>query len=83
VKVGIPSEVKNHEYRVAITPGGVLELNRNGHEVFVQKGAGEGSSISDAEYSSAGATIVVAYWHTTSASGTRSASAACQSSGQQ
>jgi len=58
VKVGIPSEVKNHEYRVAITPAGVLELNRNGHEVFVQKGAGEGSSISDAEYSSAGATIL-------------------------
>ena len=58
MKVGIPSEVKNHEYRVAITPAGVLELNRNGHEVFVQKGAGEGSSISDAEYSSAGATIL-------------------------
>jgi len=58
VKVGIPSEVKNHEYRVAITPAGVLELNRNGHEVFVQKGAGEGSSISDDEYSSAGATIL-------------------------
>ena len=58
MKVGIPSEVKNHEYRVAITPAGVLELNRNGHEVFVQKGAGEGSSISDDEYSSAGATIL-------------------------
>ena len=43
MKVGIPSEVKNHEYRVAITPAGVHELVRDGHEVFVETGAGVGS----------------------------------------
>jgi alanine dehydrogenase len=58
VKVGIPSEVKNHEYRVAITPAGVFELARHGHEVFVQQGAGLGSSITDEEYVDAGATIL-------------------------
>jgi len=58
VKVAIPSEVKNHEYRVAITPAGVFELARHGHEVFVQQGAGLGSSITDEEYVAAGATIL-------------------------
>jgi alanine dehydrogenase len=58
VKVGIPSEVKNHEYRVAITPAGVHELVRNGHEVFVQREAGVGSSITDDEYVAAGASIL-------------------------
>jgi alanine dehydrogenase len=58
MKVAIPSEVKNHEYRVAITPAGVFELARHGHEVFVQQGAGLGSSITDEEYVSAGATIL-------------------------
>jgi alanine dehydrogenase len=58
VKVAIPSEVKNHEYRVAITPAGVFELARHGHEVFVQQGAGLGSSITDEEYVTAGATIL-------------------------
>ncbi len=48
MKVGIPSEIKNHEYRVAITPAGVHELVRNGHEVFVQRDAGVGSSIPNA-----------------------------------
>jgi alanine dehydrogenase len=57
VKVGIPREVKNHEYRVAITPSGVNELKRNGHQVFVETGAGVGSSISDEDYVAAGATI--------------------------
>ena len=47
MKVGIPREVKNHEYRVAITPAGVHELVRNGHEVFVEEDAGVGSSIPD------------------------------------
>ncbi len=42
MKVGIPREVKNHEYRVAITPAGVHELVRNGHEVFIEKDAGVG-----------------------------------------
>jgi alanine dehydrogenase len=58
VKVGIPREVKNHEYRVAITPSGVNELVRHGHEVFVEKEAGVGSSILDDDYAAAGATIL-------------------------
>jgi alanine dehydrogenase len=58
VKVGIPREVKNHEYRVAITPAGVHEFTRNGHDVFIEAGAGLGSSITDAEYAEAGAKIL-------------------------
>src|SRR5690242_7047807 len=58
MKVGIPREVKNHEYRVAITPSGVNELVRNGHEVFVETEAGVGSSILDADYVAAGAKIL-------------------------
>ncbi|WP_244927896.1 alanine dehydrogenase [Nocardioides sp. W7] len=58
MKIGIPREVKNHEYRVAITPIGVHELVAHGHEVFVQAGAGVGSSIGDEEYVAAGATII-------------------------
>ena len=56
--VGIPKEVKNNEYRVAITPSGVHELVRNGHEVCVETGAGIGSSITDDEYVRAGAKIL-------------------------
>ena len=58
VKVAIPREVKNHEYRVAITPAGVHELVRHGHEVYVQAGAGLGSAINDEEFTDAGAKIV-------------------------
>ncbi len=58
VKVGVPKEVKNHEYRVAITPIGVHELTAHGHQVYIQKDAGVGSSISDDEYVAAGAEIV-------------------------
>jgi alanine dehydrogenase len=58
MKVAIPREVKNHEYRVAITPAGVHELVRNGHDVFVEAGAGTGSSIADDEFVGAGATIL-------------------------
>ncbi|MGB7982969.1 MAG: alanine dehydrogenase [Candidatus Nanopelagicales bacterium] len=58
MKVGIPSEVKNNEFRVAITPAGVNELGLNGHDVYVQRGAGLGSSITDEEYQRAGATIL-------------------------
>ena len=58
MKVAIPREVKNHEYRVAITPSGVHELVRNGHAVYVEKDAGSGSSITDEDYVSAGATIL-------------------------
>jgi alanine dehydrogenase len=58
VKVAIPREVKNHEYRVAITPAGVHELRRHDHDVVVEAGAGLGSSITDAEFEAAGARIV-------------------------
>lgn len=58
MKVGVPREVKNHEYRVAITPAGVQEFVRAGHRVFIEAGAGLGSSIRDDEYAAAGATIV-------------------------
>ena len=57
MKVAVPAEVKNNEYRVAITPAGVHELVTHGHEVLVQTGAGDGSSIPDAAYVAAGATI--------------------------
>ncbi len=56
--VGVPKEVKNHEYRVAITPAGVHELAARGHEVFVQAGAGTGSSIPNEDFVAAGATIL-------------------------
>jgi alanine dehydrogenase len=58
VKVGIPREIKNHEYRVAITPAGVNEFIRSGHQVFIESGAGAGSTISDDEFAAAGATIL-------------------------
>ena len=58
MKVGIPREVKNHEYRVAITPAGVNEFTRSGHQVYVESGAGAGSAITDAEFAAAGATIL-------------------------
>lgn len=57
MKVAIPREIKNNEFRVAITPAGVHDLVAHGHEVIVETGAGLGSSITDAEYSAAGATI--------------------------
>jgi alanine dehydrogenase len=57
MKVAVPSEIKNNEYRVAITPSGVHELVAAGHSVTVQAGAGLGSSITDAEYVAAGAHI--------------------------
>ncbi|KHO26152.1 alanine dehydrogenase [Mycolicibacterium setense] len=56
--VGIPTEIKNNEYRVAITPAGVAELTRRGHDVIVQAGAGEGSAITDNDFKAAGAEIV-------------------------
>ena len=56
--VGVPAEVKNHEYRVALTPPGVHELRTHGHEVLVQSGAGSGSSIRDEDYRAEGAVVV-------------------------
>jgi alanine dehydrogenase len=58
MKVGVPTEVKKDEYRVALTPAGVRELVDAGHEVFVQSGAGDGSSLSDESYAGQGATIL-------------------------
>jgi alanine dehydrogenase len=58
VIVGVPKEVKDHEYRVALTPEGARELTRAGHRVLVQEGAGEGSSIPQQRYERAGAEIV-------------------------
>jgi alanine dehydrogenase len=58
MRVGIPTEVKNNEFRVAIAPAGVVELNRHGHEVIIQAGAGDGSAISDADFKAAGAQIL-------------------------
>lgn len=58
MRVGVPTEIKNNENRVAITPSGVNELTRRGHEVLIQAGAGVGSAITDADFVAAGATIV-------------------------
>jgi alanine dehydrogenase len=58
MRVGVPREVKNREYRVALTPAGVTELVRAGHSVLVEHDAGEGSSIPDADYEAAGAQLV-------------------------
>jgi alanine dehydrogenase len=58
VKVGVPTEIKADEYRVALTPSGVRELTDRGHGVFVQAGAGEGSAIPDEQYAAQGATVV-------------------------
>ena len=58
MRVGIPTEIKNNEYRVAITPAGVAELVHRGHEVIIQAGAGEGSAISDADFKRAGAQLI-------------------------
>ncbi|MDT4951234.1 MAG: alanine dehydrogenase [Pseudonocardiales bacterium] len=58
MKVGIPREVKNNEFRVAITPAGVHELTAHGHEVFIEREAGVGSAILDADFVAAGAQIL-------------------------
>ena len=56
--VGVPKEIKTHEYRVGMTPAGVAQLTKRGHKVLVQKGAGEGSGLKDDEFVRQGATIV-------------------------
>jgi alanine dehydrogenase len=58
MRIGVPTEIKTDEYRVALTPAGVRELVDHGHEVLVQAGAGKGSAIPDAEYVEQGAEIV-------------------------
>src|SRR5256886_1384379 len=64
--VGVPKEVKTDEYRVAMTPVGVEELTRAGHRVLIEAGAGQGSGITDEQYSQHGADIQpdgAAVWH--------------------
>ncbi|MFI4954963.1 MAG: alanine dehydrogenase, partial [Gammaproteobacteria bacterium] len=58
MKIGVPKEIKVHEYRVGLVPSSVYELVANGHEVFVEAGAGKGISISDADYEQVGAKIL-------------------------
>lgn len=55
--VGVPKEIKNHEYRVGLTPGSVRELVRHGHRVIVQRGAGTAIGLHDVDYSAAGAEL--------------------------
>jgi len=56
--IGIPKEIKDHEYRIAIVPGGVQSMVKNGHTVLVEKGASEGSGISEEKYKESGARII-------------------------
>ncbi|BDH62596.1 alanine dehydrogenase [Lysinibacillus sp. PLM2] len=58
MKIGVPKEIKNNENRVAMTPAGVVTLTNAGHEVFIETGAGLGSSFTDEDYRAAGAVIV-------------------------
>lgn len=58
MKIGVPRELKNREYRVAATPAGIHELTSRGHEVVVERGAGSGSAIDDEDYTAAGAKIL-------------------------
>ncbi|HEY1138950.1 MAG TPA: alanine dehydrogenase [Lysobacter sp.] len=58
MRIGVPKEIKNHEYRVGLIPSSVHELVHNGHEVLVQKGAGLGAGLTDADYVAAGAKII-------------------------
>jgi alanine dehydrogenase len=58
MRVGVPTEIKEEEYRVALTPAGARELAEHGHQVLLQSGAGEGSALGDEAYTAQGATIV-------------------------
>jgi alanine dehydrogenase len=58
MRIGVPTEIKNNEYRVGMTPSGVRDLASDGHEVLVQKGAGDGSGFADEEYTAAGGKIL-------------------------
>ena len=58
MQIGVPKEIKNHEYRVGLPPAGVVELVKYGHEVLVEMGAGDGAGFDDLAYSAAGATLV-------------------------
>ena len=58
MKIGVPKEVKNNEYRVGLTPKSVLELMKYDHEIFVESNAGSAIGFSDLDYKNAGAKIV-------------------------
>ncbi|MER5266669.1 alanine dehydrogenase [Actinosynnema sp. NPDC002837] len=58
MRIAVPREIKNHEYRVALTPAGAHELTQRGHDVVVEAGAGLGSAITDEEYLAAGAKVL-------------------------
>ncbi|MEU4739563.1 alanine dehydrogenase [Actinosynnema sp. NPDC023658] len=58
MRIAVPREIKNHEYRVALTPAGAHELTERGHDVLVETGAGLGSAITDDEYAAAGAKVL-------------------------
>lgn len=58
MKIGVPREIKNHEYRVGLVPAAVVELTHAGHEVYLERGAGQGSGIEDAEYEQVGAKLL-------------------------
>jgi alanine dehydrogenase len=58
MRIGVPTEIKNNEYRVGMTPSGAQDLTSDGHNVYVQSGAGSGSGFGDDEYAAAGATIL-------------------------
>ena len=58
MRIGVPTETKNHEYRVGLIPSSVLELTQRGHEVWVQRGAGAGAGLADGDYEAAGAHLV-------------------------
>jgi NAD/NADP transhydrogenase alpha subunit len=77
VRIGVPSEVKVQEYRVAATPDGVRELVARGHDVTVQRGAGEGSSFADRQYADAGATPGALSWSSRSRSRRRPSTRSC------
>src|SRR6266508_6525609 len=58
MRIGVPTEIKPDEYRVALTPAGARELIQRGHDVLVEAGAGEGSAFADAGYAAVGAQLV-------------------------
>ncbi len=55
--IGVPKEIKDHEYRVSVTPDGVRALRQAGHDILIEPSAGAGSGYSDEDYRSAGATL--------------------------
>ena len=58
VIIGVPKEIKNNEFRVAMTPAGAREFVSHGHNVLIERSAGEGSSFDDHEYLAAGAEVI-------------------------